>query len=430
MKLRLRKPDCIGFLLFTILVLECNFFYLIPMGNLQTLNSPTNKYLIVILSFIGTFLVLKYTVVFYKKHPLYSVITVYIIFCLFLLIVFSLLKYNQSFFDIWTKFYHFFSLTLVVPLLYKLETDKGIKKIINTILFCSTVFSLICLLQSKLYNSGGHIVLPGLTSDMISIRTGKLRLSANSVFHLGFIILLSKISDVTKSFWQKRIDILLFIIHFLTVIFVFMSRSLLVIFIVTFIFIYLANTQSSKLFRLIILGIGSVCAIHFLDISSFIDSFSVDTTAGTALSTSNRLEALEYFTGVFRSNPIFGMGFIRESLLQYRQLLHGPNLTYYVTDIGFLGLLGESGILGGLIFIFLTYYLYIKIRIINSNKLFIDSYSYSLAYGLFSFWLLTSISLIVTNPRYSVSMPFIIAIEIFISERSIQNRRSRSNETC
>lgn len=175
------------------------------------------------------------------------------------------------------------------------------------------------------------------------------------------------------------------VIELFTQLFAYVTRSWQVIYVAVFAVIYILSKRKAKSIRVIIL-ITLICiALQFLDISSFFESFSINSVMGTGLSTSNRLDAISYFWGVFMKSPLYGNGFIRDARLDLFRVLHGPKGTYAYSDVGIIGLLGESGIIGVFLYLGFLCVIYKRYTFIRKHNSF-SEYELGLISGLLFFF--------------------------------------------
>ncbi|HFI0524788.1 TPA: O-antigen ligase family protein [Streptococcus suis] len=423
--LKIPKPNILGILIFTILALDSYCFYLIPSNSL---NSPYNKYIIIILSFISFLCILKFSFKFYSERKFLSFTMLYVLFSVALVAFYSMWRYGQSLVDVFTSFYHFFTLFLITPLYFEAKRHQSLEPILKIVLWCSTFLCIVSIGQALLFNATRSIILPGITVDTYSIRNGHLRLTATSMNNIAFVYILSKIFDSSLKFRKKQPLLIILMLHLFTIYYVFMTRSFYIIYFGIAIIIYLSTNKTSKFIRWFILLVGSIFAFRWLDFSTFIESFSVDSSSGTGMSTINRLGAYHYFGTIIQKNPLFGMGFIRDSLAQYQTILHGPTGTYYVSDLGIFGLLAEMGLTGLSMFILMTIYLFYKLRNFKKMNQLVSTFNISFMNGMLGLWGFTSLNVIVTNPRYSLTMPFVFLSVIFVCDGLVKNSGNNRGE--
>lgn len=429
MKLRIPKYSFLEILILIIVALDSNMFYLFPSsGILAQLNSPFNKYLILILIFAALLVVSPSISRCFGRNKMYLYAIAYMSVAIVCTSIFSITQYGESPFDVFTCWYHYYLVLLVIPLFYEMKCKNREEFIYNLIITCSIVLCLVSITQGVLYNATGKMIFQGMTSDMMAVRNGRLRLSTCSVNNLAIVILLSNLFNMECKKRQKIKYVIYLCIELFACYYIYMSRSYLIIYAGVAAVIFLSTTKSKQIGRLLTLVIVCIFAMNFLNLNSFVDSFSATTKEGTALSTVNRLGAIEYFSGVIANNPVFGMAYIRNSITSLSNILHGQTGTYYVSDLGLFGLIAESGMIGAGIFIFFTLSIISSILQLRKRKLQVSERDYSLACGFLGLWVLTSINVIVTDPRNSLSMPFVLAIVYYIADKCKMKNSSNCEE--
>lgn len=410
MVLKIKKRGVVELLFIVIIILDSNLFYLNPFqGFILKLNSAYNKYLIVFLSFLLMVIAPGMFKIFSKNKKDLLLYICYMLIAVFIVALFSFAKYKESLFDIITCMYHYMILFFSIPIYYCVYRRKEKDFIINSIINISVILCLILIVQVLFSNYMGKIILPGVNQDVISIRNGRMRFSTNSVNTLAIPFLASSIfCDDNKQGKIKSI-IKLSIILFATF-YVFMSRSLLVVYAGIIIVCYLSGAKTKHFRRWIVVLLGLLFITQLDAFTNFLESFSINSVQGTGLSTSVRLDAISYYWSVLKSNPLFGTGFIGDSVSGLQSILHGPYGFYYYSDLGAFGLLAETGIIGGSAFLFLTVYLVKLVIRLTKHKDAMLRYDYSCTVGLVTAWIFTSINMAVTNPRNSILMPIILGL--------------------
>ena len=98
-----------------------------------------------------------------------------------------------------------------------------------------------------------------------------------------------------------------------------------------------------------------------------IESFS--SKGEMAGSTLARIGAIDYFSSIFRENPIFGMGFVRPRNAYLRRIWSGPRGIYYFSDLGAYGHLLQYGLIGSILYILpLGRMIYIAIKLYRQKR--------------------------------------------------------------
>lgn len=412
LRLRIRPVYIVVLLAF---LLDTNFLMLIPLpGILLQVNSFVNKYLIACLAIVLTIYLYKYAHRVLKHNKTASFFAIMLIFSLLFESLVSMIIYNETFFDVFTSWHHYLVILLAFPLMYIVET-YGIDALIKPILLLSIAYCFLCIIQEIVYLKSGAIILKGLTEYDYSFRNAHIRLRGSNFHMFAYIILCAKFSSAKQK--EKRLMYGLGIaVELFTQIFAYITRSWQVIYVAVLAVIFILSKRKAKSMRVIIL-ITLICvALQFFDISSFLESFSTNSVMGTGLSTSNRLEAISYFWGVFMKSPLYGNGFIRDARVDLFRTLHGSKGTYAYSDVGIIGLLGETGIIGVLLYLGFVCVIYKRYTFIRKHNSF-SEYELGLISGLLFFLLFTTPTLIVTNPENIIDIPIIVALSFGIRGR-------------
>lgn len=128
-----------------------------------------------------------------------------------------------------------------------------------------------------------------------------------------------------------------------------------------------------------------------------------------------RLESLNYFSDVIKSNPLFGNGLLLPNAKSsYYNIITGPMGYAFYTDVGILGLTAQFGIPMLIWYLLLIKYIF-KIYQINHNKIILS---------LVIFICLSSATLIVTDPQ---RITFLILSLSIID--GISNLFNKTNDT-
>lgn len=213
MKISACKINSYQVLLFFLLSININFFYLLSGGNFFGISIVDFTFLFNILVFIWQL----FQDSFYLKRN-DSLLFIGIILLLFVISAVSAsANYYQGFLDgimsqrLWLSW-----MFLMYPILRWLESSKiSVKEIKDVIVIFSNIYALICILQFFLYNKFQF------TSVVTSVRYGSVRLYFNTVF---LILASSIVMDSLFNNKNKRISIVnilelfsyLFVIFFVT----------------------------------------------------------------------------------------------------------------------------------------------------------------------------------------------------------------------
>lgn len=94
---------------------------------------------------------------------------------------------------------------------------------------------------------------------------------------------------------------------------------------------------------------------------------SQNTTTNNSMDMNNvRFEAMEYFINNYNTNPftiLFGNGFATEGSQIYHKMTQYENMGYYLSDVGFVGMYCNTGLVSVILYISLFYKVLFKYRV-------------------------------------------------------------------
>lgn len=403
------RIDGVSLLIIASFLLDCNFLMLIPLPDvLYRVNSFVNKYLIVFIAIILVIYLYPYVKRLIKKNRSVAIYTLLLPSVLVIISVFSMIMYNESFFDTFTSWHHYLVILLAFPLTYLID-KRGSNYLAKIIIIISISYCLLSLMQEFLFLRTGNIILKGLSETDYSFRNARLRLRGANFHIIAFVIMCSRFFSAEKNNRKKILYGIGLVIELATQFLAYLTRSWWVIYISLLAIIYLITSRKKKVLRWIVLIVLACLSTQILDLGVFLESFSVNSVMGTGISTLNRLNAVKYFLGVFFKSPFIGNGFIRDARTDLHRILHGPHLTYAYSDVGIIGLLGETGVLGTALysgFLLIVLKLYFSFQ----RDLKCSECDVGIVGGLFFMYVFTSPSLIATNPENIILIPISIAL--------------------
>lgn len=396
-------------LLILILFFDSNCFYLFNFPEVfGKLISFDNKYLIIILELPIVFILsMKSKQYFLKKMFWYKYAFLLLAFS-FILSIYSMFKYDQDLVDVFTVCHYFLLIFLVIPILYYFIKNEGIDKFMNICNILAVVMCILLIVQSILFDSG-NIILKGIQNQPIQLRHGNIRLSVSNIVNLSIIYNMVKVFNGKDRITKKMFLIISLVIEIYTIITVQMTRVALIIFLGVLVCIILSK-KKVKFKKYILLVLVLSLIVSYFDISSFINSFSLNSNSGTVLSTTTRIDAIKYYIKVFIENPVLGNGFIRSSRIDLFNLAHGPFGVYYYTDVGVVGIAGEQGILGILLYLYFIFFIINTWYKINKIKRYVNDIDYGFINGIIVYCILSSFTLVIVNSTRFIMIPIIISI--------------------
>ncbi len=346
--MKLKFSSIITFCLYSIILMDGQFFACIPVLNefLKStgLNSYYNRTLIGFLS-ICLFIWIISNHRFYgfqlTKSALSTSGQIIAFWLLSVIIVtaYSLIAYNQELRYIFPDVRHYSLLLCVYPFLFYLFYYNSIEKLMKVVTIC-TLANVVVIMLSVISYSISHVYLFDIYT--FGIRSGALysRCTLGSLFPIVIIYSIYKIfNDRNKKY------ILPLVFYLFVFVYIDQTRARMAFYAITVIvMVFFSGTLSiRKMANSIILTIISLVIIYSGLMSTFIDSFSLNAENG--ISTYNRIGEVGYYWQVFTNNPLFGYGFISDHYSNLISIKSGSNLTYHPGDVGVLGLLAEGGIL-------------------------------------------------------------------------------------
>lgn len=293
--------------------------------------------------------------------------------------------------------YSYVYLLTIVPFMY-LFRKYGLTRVMDSLQSLGLVLSLFMLLAAFLFNLGGVSIV-----ESLRLRDGAARFS-----EAGLVDVIAVYSACKVFRGRARaFDLFTLVVTLASIFLVSQTRvmELSILLAVGCVLVVQLRGADRKLLGCI--GIAAIIFVAVLNgsIGAFIGSFS--TSGSEAASTYARIDETVYYLGLFRQNPVMGVGMIAyESPL--RHLIGGPYGTYFLDDVGIVGALGTIGL-----WIFPLY-------IIPVMHFFVDAVHVShenraLLVGLIVLLLGTTMTLLYAYPFCDPTWPLIYAI--FVSSQ-------------
>ena len=386
-----------------ILLLENKFLYLISFpSSIEQLNNAHQK-IIIISIVIFTILLFGYRL-FSQKHLIFGVIVLVFggIYIIELLVSYTI--HDQGIVNAFVSSnYYLMPLGYFIYSYYfrksnELESFKEI--VINfTIILC-----ILFTLQYILINFN----IKFLNIDFEQMRFGRLRIyeAGNYFINLGILFSFSYILENKGSIKKVWKYILAVLLGLYSIVFISKGRIGLIIIIISMIGM-VTYKYRKKIKKLIIATIAiSIIILGFL--RTDIAQTYIQQSKTIDASVTNRTNAINMYINQIKSNPIFGMGFIRDmDGSESTFLLRGPRGTYTRTDVGLIGFTNCFGIVGLVWYITFIYIILLYMyRIRNVFKL--DGYLDLI--GIFIMIILSSGSLIIMDASRIFLVPIFTAM--------------------
>ncbi|MDD6644495.1 MAG: O-antigen ligase family protein [Oscillospiraceae bacterium] len=301
---------------------------------------------------------------------------------------------------------HFLFIWYATVLLREFLIDGGIEATLNVINVITFVLYVLLFIQFFIYATTGTVIFP----REFGLRSNSIRIPLSAFGNLMIIY----------NYWKFRFsknysafNIIQLALGIFLLFFVQQTRAYYIVVLGSILVMELVGKKTKYYVVKNLLIV--LCLIAFIGFSSvwenFVDSLSVENeTYGVA--TGARLLAIDYYWDAFLDNPLFAQGFIAD--VRYTNIMQGPFGIYNYSDVGFIGLLAQTGLFSIVLFIWpVVRWIKIIIRCKRNN---ID---YSLLLGLLFFSLSSMVSLSLFDSPRAILLPFLLAIFEFYYVQSI-----------
>lgn len=417
----IKKPTLLQIFIALIYILDISFFYLISLPeSFQTINNVNTKLLIAEISIVVAF------ICYFKEQSYYNENFLFVRnYCLFIVILAMLLVIHgyltyptQGVLSYFRSCEYLFTALLAIPILYEMYSQEAFEQTMSILNIIAFLWYLILILQSSVYNISGSMFLTYFgESGNVGLRNGMLRIP---LFSLGNIMVFYNLYRFLSLLGRKKVFALVqFILGSYCIIFVQQTRAIIFAYGIAVAFMLLTNTDKPfSLLRNFCL-VAFICFILYqLGVfDSFLESFS---SSENMQSTTIRAEAISYYIQYWLKHPVFGMGTATNATLT-----HGSNGMYYMSDVGFVGIIAKCGVfafaLYGALIARWTFIIY-KVRNLSicgrKDSVFLI--------GLLCFFIAPSYSISFFANAWSVSIPLFIAIFEFFyyKNTSLINKES------
>lgn len=307
------------------------------------------------------------------------------------------------------------NLFYLVPLFYFILMDlfrkyrNGFKYFINTFTVFNIILCLLMLFASIYYDNTGKLLLNFYNydtmtrNDSLRVYSGGTLISISCLISICFLFYI-KLSSRQKVFHLVNIGVslleIIFILQTRTVIFIMICMILLAI-------LFTLNYKKIKVKEFIFIMASGIFFVYFL---LRFNIFSRLSFTSTEISYINREEALSYFFNI-GTKELLGIGLLTDSNPIYATILHGPNLTCYISDVGIIGMFGKLGILS------IIWYILICIVLFKMHKKTKNKRINKIPLLFFIFFVVTSFINNYVNYAGIFLLPVAFALCEFLTER-------------
>lgn len=268
---------------------------------------------------------------------------------------------------------------MIYPVLYVFEQDGGMNRFLNNIIVISVIGNFQRFIAWFAY-SRGIIIFPSIIGEGLSIRNGAVyRLGGCTIHSLGFDL---SIYNYAKGGRHRKIYFVIAVLFFIYQVIIGQSRASIICYcVVTCYAAYYLLSQRydeyRKQYKIAIIGIIMFAMAYLLFtgyLQNFVSSFSPTADSFTAGSTTNRLYAINYYWSIAKKKPWLGLGFIyddSDTVGAMAQYLRGYGIGIaYLEDLGILGQVFQTGIIGSFVLLSIFKRLYTNARKVVERNLF------------------------------------------------------------
>lgn len=394
MALRIKKFDL---LILLILLLEVNFFNLIPLPtSFYTLNSHFHK----LITFVLSVVLFTITLLNSKNRMLFSkYIKIFLVFWMLLFLHGVLFLQNTDLFGALFDYYYYWIIVLYFYLNTKCRyNDHNFTFLMESIKKIATIYSCILLVQFFALKIGIRF---------LAFNQAFLTADENGRMMAGFEIVLFASAYLCGDIFgtdkkTSRRSIIYIFINIMYLALVAQSRSSVLILLIILYLSAFINIKNKKYRRIVTLfAIITLVACLFASYNSIVEFF----LSNRPSSYRQRIREIEFYVQGIFSNGLIGIGFLRDNALN-STLLHGFENLYYLSDIGLFGFIAVWGVFGILL---VLYFMYIAISIVKRSMQFTGKY-YNYIICSLLYLMMTSVNLSVFDVQRIVYFPILLTI--------------------
>lgn len=402
-----QKASLLFFCVIILFLFDLNFFYLVKLPPwLLLINSKSSKILIVVMGIVMSVWYSFKSKKFNKEYRYYWIYLIITLISVIIVIISSQSTYyKQGLNSTWKIASSLLIVFLSIPILYLFENGYNIDDLFKYLNIIVMIWYIVVIFQYFTYRKNGHFFLIDyFSSDEFRIRNNSIRLT---LFSLGNIAILYNFNEIyvkKKSISKKIWNLIILVAGLFCVFFVQQTRMFYIVDCVGVMIIILASSNKPHKVIWNLMLIGFVFLLLSDYISRLFNSFIAGDDVYNYNSSVVRQYANIYFFQSFLKNPWFALGFVSDGVYPY--IAHGPALIYNMSDVGFIGLLAQTGLFALFIYVMPIIRCTVIIIKIIHRKLLNQN---TLLFSLYVYMLVSSISLMMTTPSYAILLPVIYA---------------------
>lgn len=346
-------------LLYLVVLTDMCFFYLVRVpviGNYITLWTKTVVFFVSLLTLFYLF-VKDFRRILHRRISVLVIIVGILVACAVLETIYTLASYpSVSLVRVLNYMFLYCVPIIALGFVEAFRDDGGIEHLMDGICVLCLLYLVVFIGVAVVYNLTETLLVPAMVTGSASTAEENVHVVARSLgirlYTLPSLVPVVALYSFVRIFWgkvPKRMKVfyaLVLIASIVAVVFVYQSRVSIMALTIAFVIpLILCKMRKHSLFKKILLA-----TVVFLVVtqtgyaSSIIDSFFGMSASQYAGSVVNRQYSMSHFMNEFLKSPIFGYGFI-EGTPGLAYIYHGVLGTAYTSDVGFVGQLGQWGLL-------------------------------------------------------------------------------------
>ena len=315
------------------------------------------------------------------------------------------------------------SVLLAIPVMFLFVRDGGTKRFLTYLNAVVFLWYILTIIQSVVYAKTGGFLFSFRDYYLgdVNIRNSNIRVTQGTFGTIMFLY------NACVAFFEKKkgklFNIVMIILSLYHVVFVQQTRVMIIISTacLAFVVLFYGKNIRQQIFRATAILIAGVVLGTSSAVSEFIATFT-STSLEYSGSSVAREYAISYFIGVFFKNPLMGYGWPSDA--GYSQIAHGSLGTAYTSDVGFIGLLAETGLFA--IIFFLIPIIRMIYILFKTKKMPLDTMRMFLMV-LIVYLLTTSATVIITDGARCLALPVIMALFEYYYASYIEVKNKHEN---
>ena len=302
-------------------------------------------------------------------RPYYNYLNVFVLYLAAFYVVhfiYGMVHYTQKITSIINVSSYLGMFLLIYLFLYVFQIDGGYDRILKALSWITYPYMLVITLRAVIYNFAGRDLMPYL--GQLS-RSGRLRYGIPAFCGVLFLYYFYKLLQRDTLVRHKILYVGLLAFTAFYLYYICMTRMYVIAFSLSALVIFLCKKRpKNKQIVMVCVAIILLAVLYFSGlIPRFLATFT-ESSGEYGGSTLARQYSAQYFSGVAKDQPIFGLGFLSPKRYENYWIYFGPFGTAYLDDLGIRNMFYHYGVLGiGLVVLSLGRMMYLVMRLLTSR---------------------------------------------------------------